>query len=438
MTKCTKNINHFSPVKSRIIDTSFDGGNITSDAGILLLKKADKYHDLSSKINKRVNDPRHKAFIEHSQRSMVQQYLFALSLGYEDLNDHNFLRDDILFQAGSNSCEELASSFTLGRMQRRITFQENIDMCKLLVDLWISKQKTVPKNITLDFDSTDALLHGEQEAKHYHGYYHGHCYMPLYVFIDRFPVCALLQPSNMHGSHYSKKVLIYLVRRIRETFPKTKILFRADGGFCKPKIMRWCESNKVDYIIGFSSNKKLSRLTSDFCDDVKITYFLKEKKQKKYTELNYCAGSWESIERRVLVKCEHTFQGENVRYVVTSLKQTPKHLYEKIYCARGDMENRIKEQQLDLFSDRMSANKFQANWFRTLMSCFAYVLIDTIREVGLKGHALSKSYCGTIRLKLLKIGAVVSRNTRRIKVQMSSNFPLQNLFWKVAENLSPP
>ena len=435
MTKCNFTSDLFAPVKSKKIEISTDGAGISSDAGVLLLREIDRKLNITNQIASRIPDARNQAYVVHSMKSLVRQRLYALALGYEDYNDHDALRKDVLMQSAVDRCEDLAGKSTVCRFEQAadmVAANEPLD--HLLVDLFIKTRNAAPREIFLDFDATDTQLFGEQEGRHFHGYYDGHCYLPLLVFAGDFPLHAGLRTSDSDPAKGSLPVLSRLVTRLRSQWKDVRIVFRADAGFCRDDLLAWCEANGVQYIVGYSKNSVLMKHCEDVTEMVRLRSETTKRRERHFTSLDYKAGKWESF-RRVLVKAEHNPIGPNTRFVVTNMKGGARELYEDIYCARGDMENRIKEQQTDLFGHRMSSNSFAQNAFRFLMSTFAYVLLNQLRATALKGTELADSYCGTIRSKLLKIAAVVVRNTRSIKVSLSSCHPLKELFIQTAARL---
>jgi hypothetical protein len=288
----------------------------------------------------------------------------------------------------------------------------------------------------LDFDATDDAVHGQQEGRFFHGYYDHYCFLPLYVFCGKQLLVSYLRPSKIDGAKHAWAILALLVKRLRQTWPKTRILFRADSGFCRWKMLRWCERHGVDYLVGIARNDRLAAQAEGFIDKAEQHFQQTGRKQRRFHEMYYAAGTWDK-RRRIIVKAEHTAQGSNPRYLVTNLKAQPKYLYDQVYCARGEAENRIKEQQLDLFADRTSCHAWWPNQFRLLLSSLAYTLLEALRRLGLADTELAHAYVGTIRLKLLKIGAVIIRNTRRIRFLLSSAYPYQDLFAQVTAKLQP-
>lgn len=371
----------------------------------------------------------------HNIKNLLKQRVYALALGDEDLNDHDELRKDPALQAAVGQDVELASASTLCRFENRIDKKTLWAISTVLIDIFIESHKEVPEEIVLDFDSTDDRVHGEQEGKFFHGYYDHYCFLPLYVFCGDHLLAAYLRPSNINNAKHSLGILGLLVKRIHETWPEVRIIFRGDSGFCRWRSMQWCDSHEVDYILGLAKNSRVGEMADPFVSEARRLYMETGEKQKLFGELTYSAKTWDR-ERRVIVKAEHLDKGSNPRYVVTSLKGDPGELYQK-YCARGEMENRIKEQQLCLFADRTSCSEWLANQFRLLLSALAYTLLNAVRLLALQGTELARARCDTIRLKLLKIGAVVVSNTRRIRLILSKSYPHQKIFRLAASRLCP-
>ena len=300
-------------------------------------------------------------------------------------------------------------------------------MHQVLFEQFVGSFEATPEALTLDFDHTDDRVHGQQVGAFYHGYYGDYCFLPLYVFCGDQLLVSYLRPSNRDGARHAWAVLALLVKALRKQWPEIRLRLRADSGLCRWKMLRWCERHNVEYVVGLAKNARLTALSAPLQAQAEAHYQATQQKVRLFGEFAYQAGNWDR-ERRVIVKAEHTSKGANPRYVVTNVAGEPQALYEEEYCARGKAENRIKEQQLDLFSDRTSCHGWWANQFRLLLSSFAYVLVETLRRVGLAGTELARAQAGTIRLKLLKIGAVVVRNTRRVRLWLSSAFPWQELF----------
>ena len=436
MPNCTiKNIS-FSSIKRKKVAVNFKGGNVTSDAGALLLREIDKKLGFTESLSKIMSDDRDQRYTDHPIRDVLAQRIYGLALGYEDITDHDSLRKDICFQTAIGRDVELASAPTLSRFDNAATRETAIIMSKHIIEQFINSYTKAPKELVLDFDPTDDKIHGNQENRHYHGYYKSHCFLPLYVFCEDQLLTSYLRPCNIDGAKHAWAILALLVKRFRQQWPGVKIIFRGDGGFCRDRILRWCDKNNVGYITGMAGNNRLLKAATNLRQQAAENFEATGEKQKLFSDFKYAAGSWK-YERRIVVKAECSINGTNTRFIVTNLTGTAKELYEKVYCARGDMENRIKEQQLDLFADRTSCTAWWANQFRLLLSSCAYVLVSALRRSFLKGTELAKAQCGTIRLKLLKIGAVVIRNTRKVKFFLSSSYPYQDLFTKIAHKLYP-
>ncbi|MDF7824483.1 IS1380 family transposase [Pontiellaceae bacterium B12227] len=434
MTKCTQTNFDFPSCKSRKVSVDFSGGNITSNGGVLLLRQADAKLGLTRAAARLIPDGRRKSSVKHSAVQMLRQRVYAMGCGEEDLNDHDELRYDIALQTAIGCDKPLASPSTLCRFKNRAQRKAVADMNTLLVDRFIEAHATAPKEIILDFDATDDVVHGNQEGRFFHGYYDHYCFLPLYVFCGSHLLCAYLRPSKIDGAKHAWAILALLTKRIRPTWPDVKIIFRGDSGFCRWKMLRWCESHGVEYIVGIGGNKRLKQFGCALIDQSEAVYKQTAEKQRLFSEFSYAAATWDR-ERRVIIKAEHTSQGANTRFILTSLDGDPQKLYDEVYCARGDMENRIKEQQLDLYADRTSCHSWWPNQLRLMLSSFAYVLFDHIRRTALQNTRLAQATSATIRNKLIRIGAVIVRNTRRIRFHLSSAYPRQELFTLVAARL---
>ena len=436
MTKCYQRSFEFPRVNRRIVEARFDGGDITSDGGVLLLRQADRLTGLSDSIARTLSDPRRQASCDHDVPGLVRQRLYAIALGYEDLNDHDGLRQDVALQTAVERDQWLASASTLCRFENRADRETAWRLHEVLLDQFIASFKRAPKKLILDFDATDDPVHGEQDGRFFHGYYRRYCFLPLYVFCGHQLLVSYLRPSNIDGAKHSWAILSLLVKRLRQVWPKVRIIFRGDGGFCRWKMLRWCDHHEVGYIIGLAKNKRLNRLTASLQDEAAACFAATGHKVRWFTDFQYAARSWDGA-RRVIAKIEHSQHGVNPRYVVTNLEGDAKQLYDKLYCARGDMENRIKENQLDMFGDRTSCQHWWPNQFRLLLASLAYTLIEAIRRIALKGTELANAYVGTIRLKLFKIGAVILKNTRRIRFLLASGCPYKELYFLAANRLAP-
>lgn len=393
-------------------------------------------------INESVNDPRCPYLIEHDQRTILAQRILAIAAGYEDLNDHQTLRDDTLLKAltdrrlkcGQKQGDPLASPPTLCRLENRITRRDLVGMAEVLLEQFISAHEKPPEELVLDFDATDDLVHGRQEKRFFHGYYDPYCFLPLYVFCGEHLLVAYLRPANIDAAKHSRAILKLLVKRFGQAWPNVRIIFRADSGFCRWKLHRWCENNSVGYITGLAKNNRLKRRARRTMTTARWRFRQSGQKQRLFEAFAYAAGTWDRP-RRVIAKAEYSKQGENPRFVVTNLTGDAQELYEQLYCQRGEAENRIKEQQLGLFADRTSCHDFLSNQFRVLLSAAAYVLMETLRRVGLAGTELARAQVGTIRLKLLKIGGRIVQSVRRIVVHLASGCPMQAVFRTVLDHL---
>lgn len=434
MTVCTTKTIEFSRCQRRKVQVNFGGGEITSDAGVLLLQQADKLINLTGRIASTANDPRNQDKIKHTIEAMLRQRVYGLALGYEDLNDHDTLRKDTAIQTSVGKDSDLASSPTLCRFENFAGHQMCVDMSKALVEVFIESFEKPPKEIVLDFDATDDLVHGNQLGRYFHGYYDSYCFLPLYVFCGKHLLAAYLRPGHADPASGAWAILKLLSQRFREIWPDVKIVFRADSGFCRHTMMNWCDKNGIEYVIGISQNSRLISKVKDVMNEAETLFKKTGEKQRIFSDISYAAESWK-YERRIIAKAEHSARGKNPRFIVTSFKGNAQSIYDEIYCARGEAENRIKAQQLDLFADRTSCSNWIPNQTRLLLSGLAYTLIEAIRRLGLKGTELYTASCGTIRLKLFKIGAVLLKNTRRVQMLLSSAYPHQNLFHTIAHRL---
>lgn len=433
MTKCYQDVMDFGRADRRRIEAEFSGGEISSDAGVLLLRKADQRIGLIKAAARALGDSRRRASCDHQLVTLLRQRVFALALGYEDVNDQDQLRGDGALQAACGQVQDLASSSTVGRLERRADRASAWSLHRVLVEQFIDSFKRAPRELILDFDATDLPVHGRQEGYFFHGYYDHHCFLPLYVTCGDQLLVSYLRQSNIDAAKHAWAILSLLVKRLRQAWPKVRILFRGDSGFCRHPMLRWCENHDVQYIVGIAKNPRLQAKAADLKDRARQAYELTGQKQRFFQLCRYGAKTW-GRERPVIIKAEHSRKGENPRFVVTNLEGDPQDLYDRVYCARGEMENRIKE-QMQLFADRTSCHHWWANQFRLMLSSLAYVLVDAIRRIALKKTLLAKAQVHTIRLKLLKIGAVIVRNTRRVRILMSSHYPRQALFAQVASRL---
>jgi hypothetical protein len=453
-TECIPELLAFPPVEGRDVVAAFDGGSITSDAGALLLGATDRAIGLTRRFASCFHDARNPDLTEHAVETLVMQRVVGIALGYEDLNDHDQLRHDPVLATlagkltpGRSDCAPLAGKSTLNRLElsrpepdryKRISADAQA-IEAVFVDLFLDAHSRPPKRIILDLDATDDPLHGHQEGRFFHGYYDCYCYLPLYVFCGRHLLAAKLRRADIDASAGAVDEVSRIVGQIRRRWPRVRILLRADGGFAREALMAWCEANRVDYLFGLARNE---RLVAELAPAMALAARQSKrtgKPSRRFAEFRYATlDSW-SRKRRVIGKAEWT-QGEaNPRFVVTSLGRAEaggRWLYEQVYCARGDMENRIKECQLDLFSDRTSAATMQANQLRLWFASLAYVLLCALRRIALADTEFAQATCGTIRLKLLKIGGLVKLSVRRIKIAMASACPAKAAFAQACQALA--
>jgi hypothetical protein len=439
VTECNRQRLRFSSLGRQQVQADFAGGTLTSDAGGLLLREVERRCGLIDGLAGCLTDRRDPSRITHALRTMLAQRIYGLALGYEDLNDHTTLRQDPLFAVLADQRPDpeqpLASAPTLCRLENRVTRASLARMAGVLVEQFIAAFDQPPEELILDFDATDDPLHGTQEARCFHGYYDHYCFLPLYVFCGSRLLAAYLRPSNIDASLHTRPILKLLVRRLRQAWPQVRLIVRGDSGFCRWKLMRWCERHGVFYVLGLARNAVLERLAAPVMQAAEAQFWATNQKVRNFHAVLYAAGTWDHP-RRVIVKAEHLPEGPNARFVVTNLPRlSPAQVYDELYVARGDMENRIKEQQLGLFADRTSCHAFRANQFRVLLSAAAYVLVETLRRTGLANTELEAAQAGTIRLKLFKVAARVISSVRRVIFHLSSAYPLAELFGRVLARL---
>ncbi len=438
ITECNGLPLRFSRLGRKKIHGDFNGGQLTSDAGAALLREVDQRIGLIDAMAACIEDPREPAKITHDLRTMLAQRVFAIAMGYEDGNDHHDLRHDPLLQLvterGIDPDRPLASPSTLCRLENRVDRKTLAKLAEVFVEQFIASHPAPPEQIVLDFDATDDPVHGQQEGRFFHGFYDQYCFLPLYVFCGEQLLVAYLRPSRIDAAKHSRAILKLLVGRFREVWADVPIIVRADSGFCRWRLLRWCDRHNVGYIVGLARNAVLGRLAEPWMQQADESFGQTQQKQRLFGEFRYGAQTWDR-QRRVILKAERTAQGRNPRFLVTNLPGEPQALYDDLYCQRGDMENRIKEQQLDLFAGRTSCHDFLANQFRLLLSSAAYVLIESLRRLGLTGTELAKAQAGTIRLKLLKVGAWITCSMRRIVLHLASGYPLQALFTRILDRL---
>ena len=440
MTDCISGRLSFPACRGRRVEAGFDGGEVTSNGGALLLRQADRRFGLTAAVARRLGDTRQRGKLRHGVADLLRQRIFGIALGYEDLNDHAALRHDLALQTAAGRDRALASAATLCRFENRAERDWAWAVHEVLAATFIASFERPPEEIVLDMDATDDAVHGHQEGRFFHGYYDRYCFLPLYVFAGDHLLVAYLRPADIDPAKHSLGILKLLVARLRRVWPGVRIgvriVVRADSGFCRWRLMNWCERHGVGYILGLARNARLAALGRPAMALAEARFAASGLKQRHFAELGYGARSWDR-DRRAIARIEHGPKGANPRFTVTNLAGDGRNLYERLYCARGEMENRIKEQQLQLFADRTSCHRWWPNQFRLLLASLAYTLLNAIRRRGLEGTDMARAQCATIRLKLLKIGAVITRNTRRVRFHLSSACPEQDLFRLVAARLKP-
>jgi len=453
MTECNESSFGFEACGSREIVARFDGGTISSDGGAFLLRQTDQRLNLLPRLAQCFLDGRNQALVEHSVLEMLSQRVYGLALGYEDINDDEQLRFDPVFGilAGRDDLEKpLAGKSTLNRMElgtgtkdryKKIIFWKDW-LDELLVQVFLESHQKPPVEIILDVDTTDLPLHGKQEGRFFHGYYDNYCYLPLYIFCGEQILCARLREANHEAAFGSVEEIERIVVQIRAAWPEVNILLRGDSGFCRNQLMSWCKNNGVHFVFGLARNQRLRKIIGAQMQQATRQWNQTGKPARVFSEFPYRTkkkankGGWD-CERRVVAKAEHIDGKENPRFVVTSLtsgKWAAQALYEQLYCARGDMENRIKE-QFSLFADRVSAETMRANQMRLYLSTMAYVLVSGLRRLGLKETELAEAQVSTIRTKLLRIGAQIRVTVRKVWISMASSYPWQDLYQQVWTNL---
>jgi hypothetical protein len=462
-TQCIQEQMAFQQLGHREVIGRFDGGQISSDAGGLLLREVEKRFGILKQFSSCFRDYRDPQRIEHSVESLIGQRVYGIALGYEDLNDHDRLRHDVVMgllcekndPSGKDRVRErdqgkaIAGKSTLNRLEltpegadennrykKIVAEAEKID--ELMVDVYIQSQPTVLEEVVLDVDATDDPLYGNQEGRFFHGYYAEYCYLPLYIFSGEHLLCARLRVANEDPASGVRQELERIVNKLREVWPQVKIIVRADSGFCRDEIMSYCESHHIDYVLGLAKNRRLNKQIEAEMAQAQQIQQSTEKPARVFKDFRYRTRQSWSCERRVVGKAEYLAKGENPRFIVTSISSEEKDartLYEDFYCARGDMENRIKEQQLGLFADRTSAAWMRSNQLRLYFSSFAYILMQMLRRLGLQGTELAQAQCDTIRLKLFKIGAQIQVTVRKVWISFSESYPYLSLFQKVFARL---
>ena len=447
MTECNQEVFSFAAHFSRRVEASFTAGQVSSDGGALLLRQADLKIDLLSRAAACFTDRRSPLLVTHQLTEMLSQRIYGLALGCEDLNDHEQLRHDPLMAvlSGRRKLEEpLAGKSTLNRLElpggskryHKIDYApEKIDA--LLCDLFIESHTAMPDQIVLDLDATDIPLHGHQPERFFHGYYDSYCYLPLYIFAGDQLLCARLRPSNVDGAAGALDEVKRIVAQLRSKWPEVRIVLRGDSGFCREEPMAWCEENNVDFLFGLARNSRLQKIVGRQMHEAKLLHAETGKAARVFTEFEYQTKKSWARERRVVAKAEYLDKGENPRFVVTSLSAdtwAARDLYEKFYCARGEMENRIKE-QMCLFAYRLSTEEMKGNQLRLYLSALAYTLVEALRRLALKGTEWAEAQVDTIRLKLFKIGALVRISARRVWLELSSTYPWKQIYARAFDAL---
>ena len=426
----------FSSTKGRQVEADFTGGQVSSDGGLLLVREVDRKLDLIRRVARRLSDERQGGKVVHANETMLRQRVMGLIAGWEDLNDAQTLRTDPVHQVAAGSEGELASAPTLCRFENRQARAAAWAVNRELVEQFIASYAKAPAMLILDFDATDTPVHGNQENRFFHGYYDCHCFLPLYVFCGDQLLVAYLRPSNIDAAKHAAAILQLLVTRLRQAWPRTTFVFRADSGFCRDRLLSWCDRHDVKYVVGLARNERLLALAAPLLRRAETQFRKTQQKQRLFTAFNYAAGTWRQV-RWVIAKAEHTAKGSNPRFILTNIVGDSQKIYDRRYCQRGEMENRVKEQMM-LFADRVSAHRWWPNQWRLLLSALAYTLMEALRRLALHGTALAQATCATIRTKLIKIGAVVVTKLTVIRLHLSSHHPLQELFCLARAALAPP
>ena len=463
-TECITEQMEFQQLGRRAVIGRFDGGKISSDAGGVLLREVERRTQILRRLAGCFRDYRNEDRIEHPVGSLIRQRVYGIALGYEDLNDHDSIRHDVVMgllsekrdPSGRDRVREqdqgkaIAGKSTLNRLEltpedaneksrykKIVADQGAID--ELMVAVFIESYESAPSEVVLDVDATDDLLHGNQEGRYFHGYYSEYCYLPLYIFSGEHLLCARLRQANEDPASGVRQELVRIVKKLREVWPGVRIIVRGDSGFCRDEIMSFCEGEgQLDYVLGLAKNSRLIKEIGAEMAQAQQSYKSTQQPARVFKDFRYRTRKSWSCERRVVGKAEYLAKGENPRFIVTSISSEEKEareLYEDFYCARGDMENRIKEQQLGLFADRTSTSWMRSNQLRLYFSSFAYILVHALRRLGLEGTELAKAQCDTIRLKLFKIGAQIQVSVRKVWISFSESYPYLNLFQQVFARL---
>lgn len=460
MTECKQEELGFQALSRRKVVVDFKGGSVSSDGGGLLLREVEQRRGWVRDLAKCFSDYRDSRWVEHSVLAMVGQRVFGLALGYEDLNDHEYLRSDPLLAVlcekadptgadrlrSEDKGKPLAGKSTLNRLEhgqgavhryKKVVVNEEL-LADLFVNKFISRRRSAPEVLVVDLDATDDPLHGNQEGRFFHGYYGGYCYLPLYIFCEDELLCAKLRPSNIDASEGALEEVQRIVVRLRTAWPEVRIILRGDSGFAREEIMSWCEANGVDFIFGLARNSRLETMLTPAMESARRSHELLGQSVRVFMELKYETHKTWSRMRRVIGKAEYLDKGPNPRFVVTSLSATAfgaRELYEVQYCGRGEMENRIKEQQMDLFADRTSTATMKGNQLRLWLSAVAYCMLNDLRTLALHGTQMAQATCGTIRTRLMKIGALIRISVRRVLIHLAGGCPCQDVFLHALANL---
>ena len=463
-TQCIQEQMVFQQLGRREVIGRFDGGMISSDAGGMLLREVERCFGILKRFAGCFRDYRDRQRTEHSLKTLISQRVYGIALGYEDLNDHDSLRHDVVMgvlceksdPSGMDRVRKrdqgkaIAGKSTLNRLEltpedaneksrykKIVAHGEQID--ELMVEVCIQAQALAPKEVVLDVDATDDLIYGNQQGRFFHGYYGDYCYLPLYIFWGEYLLCARLRVASEDPASGVRQELERIVKKLRAAWPEVRIIVRGDSGFCRDEIMSYCEHNeKMDYVLGLAKNRRLNKEIEAEMAQAQQLQQQTHKAARVFKDFRYRTRKSWSCERRVVGKAEYLAKGANPRFIVTSIASEDKDartLYEDFYCARGDMENRIKEQQLGLFADRTSTAWMRSNQLRLYFSSFAYIMMQTLRRLGLQGTELAQAQCDTIRLKLFKIGAQIQVTVRKVWISFSESYPYLGLFQRVFARL---
>ena len=425
----------FTSSKGRLIEADFTGGQVSSDGGLLLMRETDRRLGLLHAVAQQLEDLRQSGKVVHQTETMLRQRVMGLIAGWQDLNDAQTLRHDPVHQVAAGTDAALASAPTLCRFENEQGRAAAWAVNRVLVEQFIASHAKPPAKLILDFDATDTPVHGQQEGRFFHGYYDAHCFLPLYVFCGDQLLVAYLRPSNIDVALHAAAILKLLVQRLRQAWPRVKIVFRADSGFCRDRLLSWCDSHDVKYVVGIARNERLLAMASPLLKQAEERHAQTQQKQRLFTEFDYAANTWRRV-RWVIAKAEHTDKGSNPRFVITNIVGDPQKIYDRRYCQRGEMENRVKEQMM-LFADRVSAHHWWANQWRLLLSGLAYTLVEALRRLALQGTVLAQATCATIRTKLIKIGTVIVEKLTVVRMHFSSYHPLQDLVRRIHGILVP-